>query len=192
MTDRRYYIGPDLDRHLDAVIQNSMAVAHVSRDQYRDAIQKLCGEVSLGSVYWNRPHHHHFHFDSQVLSLRTDLQDLAEAISCDPDNETIKEAFDSTAEQLRTRLLELDRWVADSVVDQVTEVFVEPSDPLKQLVYAATSPGAPYLTPGSKSTTTATPTSTVVSLLYQHWTDRVFVIVGMFTVATVLSIIWSP
>ncbi len=44
-TDRRYYIGPDLDRHLDGVIQNSMAVAHVSRDQYRDAIQKLCGEV---------------------------------------------------------------------------------------------------------------------------------------------------
>ncbi len=46
-TDGRYYIGPDLDRHLDAVIQNSMAVAHVSRDQYRDAIQKLCGEVRV-------------------------------------------------------------------------------------------------------------------------------------------------
>ena len=45
-TESRYYIGPDLDRHLDAIIQNSMAVAHVSRPQYREAIQKLCGEVS--------------------------------------------------------------------------------------------------------------------------------------------------
>ena len=44
-TESRYYIGPDLDRHLDAIIQNSMAVAHVSRHQYREAIQKLCGEV---------------------------------------------------------------------------------------------------------------------------------------------------
>ena len=46
-TSSRYFIGPDLDKHLDAIIQNSMAVAHVSRDQYREAIQKLCGEVHI-------------------------------------------------------------------------------------------------------------------------------------------------
>jgi len=54
-TNSRYYIGPDLDRHLDAIIQNSMAVGHVSRDQYREAIQKLCGEVQTILIY--KKHH---------------------------------------------------------------------------------------------------------------------------------------
>ncbi len=94
-----------------------------------------------------------------MLSLRKDLQDLAESICSDPYNEATKAAFDSTAERLQERLLELDRWVADSVVDQVTEAFVEPSAPMNHLVHAATGP---HLTPRSKSTTTATPTSTTV------------------------------
>lgn len=43
--DSRYFIGPDLDRHLDAILQNSMAVAHVSRDRYSETILQLCSEV---------------------------------------------------------------------------------------------------------------------------------------------------
>ena len=41
----RYSIGQDFDKHIDAIAQNSMAVAHVSRDQYREVILKLCSEV---------------------------------------------------------------------------------------------------------------------------------------------------
>ena len=43
--DSRYFIGPDLDRHLDAILQNSMAVAHVSRERYSETILQLCSEV---------------------------------------------------------------------------------------------------------------------------------------------------
>ena len=56
-------------------------------------------------------------------------------------------AFDQTAEQLCEKLCEIDRWVADAVVDQVTEAFVEPAAPINHLVQAAagtpttTSPG---------------------------------------------------
>lgn len=46
-------------------------------------------------------------------------------------------AFDKTAEKLCEKLCEIDRWVADAVVDQVTEVFVEPSAPVNHLVQAA-------------------------------------------------------
>ena len=54
--------------------------------------------------------------------------------------------FDATAEALCERLCEIDQWVADAVVDQITEVFVEPSAPVHHLVRAAahsptTSPG---------------------------------------------------
>ena len=45
--DSRYFIGADLDKHLDAILQNSMAVAHVSRDRYREAILGLCSEVRI-------------------------------------------------------------------------------------------------------------------------------------------------
>ncbi len=45
-TSKRYSIGPELDRHIDTVIENSKAVAHVSRDEYRDTILRECGEVS--------------------------------------------------------------------------------------------------------------------------------------------------
>lgn len=43
----RYFIGPELDEHIDAIIQNSKAVAHVSRDRYRGPISRMCGEVSI-------------------------------------------------------------------------------------------------------------------------------------------------
>lgn len=45
--DSRYFIGSDLDRHLDIILQNSMAVAHVSRDRYRETILQLCNEVGI-------------------------------------------------------------------------------------------------------------------------------------------------
>jgi len=36
-----------LDQHIDAIVQNSMAVAHVSRDKYREVILRLCTEVGV-------------------------------------------------------------------------------------------------------------------------------------------------
>lgn len=45
-TSKRYSIGPELDRHIDTIIENSKAVAHVSRDDYRELILRGCGEVS--------------------------------------------------------------------------------------------------------------------------------------------------
>ena len=50
--DSRYFIGPELDTHLDAIMQNSMAVAHVSRDHHRETILGLCDEV--GMVCWSQ------------------------------------------------------------------------------------------------------------------------------------------
>lgn len=44
-TSKRYSIGPELDRHIDAIIENSKAVAHVSQDEYREVILRECGEV---------------------------------------------------------------------------------------------------------------------------------------------------
>lgn len=98
----------------------------------------------------------------KVLSLRKELQDQAEAIYIDPDDTDAKKAFDSTADHLCERLLELDRWVADSVVDQVTEAFVETSVPIDHLVQAATS--ATGGLHNTSSTTTVTPASTTVSV----------------------------
>ena len=45
VADHQYSIGPDLDRHIDAVIQNSRAVASVSSDEYKNAILKDCEDV---------------------------------------------------------------------------------------------------------------------------------------------------
>lgn len=44
-TSKRYSIGPELDRHIDAIIENSTAVAHMSQDDYREMILRECGEV---------------------------------------------------------------------------------------------------------------------------------------------------
>ena len=45
-TSKRYSIGPELDRHIDAIMENSKAVAHVSHNEYREMILRECGEVS--------------------------------------------------------------------------------------------------------------------------------------------------
>ena len=168
--DSRYFIGSDLDHHLDSILHNSMAVAHVSRDHYREAILQLCSEVSgqpssLLHVRWIITH-----VMLQVLTLRKELgENLAvvtsypesvEARYCTSDTHypqiyytcMCRTAFDQTAEQLCEKLCEIDRWVADAVVDQVTEVFVEPSAPISHLVRAVagspatTSPGVSIIT----------------------------------------------
>lgn len=40
-----YSIGPELDRHINTIIKNSRAVAHVSRDKFREKILRECDEV---------------------------------------------------------------------------------------------------------------------------------------------------
>ena len=55
--------------------------------------------------------------------------------------------FDATAELLCEKLCEIDRWVADAVVDQITEVFVEPSAAVNHLVHAAAA-RSPTTSPG--------------------------------------------
>ena len=45
-TSKRYSIGPELDRHINAIIENSKAVAHVSGDEHKEMILRECGEVS--------------------------------------------------------------------------------------------------------------------------------------------------
>lgn len=47
--------------------------------------------------------------------------------------------LDMAARNLCDKLQELDRTVADAVVDQVTSVFVQTSQPLERLVTAVTS-----------------------------------------------------
>ena len=59
-------------------------------------------------------------------------------MSTDPGSSRAKRAFDKCTKKLCEKLNELDRLVADSVVDQVTNVFVETSQPLDHLVDAAT------------------------------------------------------
>lgn len=69
-----------------------------------------------------------------------------------PGSARAKRAFDKCTKKLCKKLNELDRWVADSVVDQVTEAFVETSKPIDHLVQAATAsrqvlPAAPMSKP---------------------------------------------
>lgn len=74
----------------------------------------------------------------QVLTLRKELGTHYEAVSADPGSARAKRAFDKCTKKLCEKLNELDRWVADSVVDQVTDVFVEAAAPLNHLVQTAT------------------------------------------------------
>ena len=46
----RYFIGPQLAQHIEAIMQNSMAVAHVSGDRLREAILQLCSEVGVAGL----------------------------------------------------------------------------------------------------------------------------------------------
>lgn len=69
--------------------------------------------------------------------MRKKLGDQLEAIYENPESEEMRSAFDVTADQLCDKLLELDRWVADAVVDQVTDTFVYTSAPITSLVNAA-------------------------------------------------------
>lgn len=44
-TTERFFIGSELDKHLNEIYQNSHAVAHVSREIYKAKILSLCDEV---------------------------------------------------------------------------------------------------------------------------------------------------
>lgn len=83
--------------------------------------------------------------------MRNKLGDQLEAIYINPESEELRSAFDVTAEQLCDKLLELDRWVADAVVDQVTDTFVETSAPITSLVQAAHTVTKPVTTAGAVS-----------------------------------------
>lgn len=83
-------------------------------------------------------------------------------VHVNPESARARAAFDQTAETMCEKLLELDRWVADSVVDLVTNTFVETSAPINHLVEAATAAGACMTTATPRtmqSTTTVSPSS---------------------------------
>lgn len=113
----------------------------------------------------------------QVLTLRKELGTHHEAVSADPGSTRAKRAFDKCAKKLCAKLNELDRWVADSVVDQVTDVFVETSAPLNHLVQAATATGGEwqrFLPPPPSASHTFNTTSSYVSPRQrQQHTDEV-------------------
>ena len=54
-----------------------------------------------------------------------------------------RKAVNAAADQLSKKLEELDKEVADSVVDLVADVFVNPSKPIENLVQAAKRSTAP-------------------------------------------------
>ena len=43
----RYEDDSDLEHNINAILHNSMAVAHVSRDKLRNMITQLCSEVLM-------------------------------------------------------------------------------------------------------------------------------------------------
>ena len=77
------------------------------------------------------------------MTLRKELGTHFEAVTADPGSARAKRAFDKCTKKLCKKLNELDRWVADSVVDQVTDAFVETSKPIDHLVRAATAHRSP-------------------------------------------------
>lgn len=81
-------------------------------------------------------------------------------IHANPESARYRAAFDETAETMCDKLLELDRWVADSVVDQVTNTFVETSGPINHLVQAATVGGTYWTTATPKTAQSATTVTT--------------------------------
>lgn len=72
--------------------------------------------------------------------IRSATQD-SQPNTCSP---SCRAKFDCTAENLCVKLCELDRLVADSVVERVTEDFVETSGPINHLVQAATAVPRPH------------------------------------------------
>ena len=81
-------------------------------------------------------------------------------IHANPESARYRATFDETAETMCDKLLELDRWVADSVVDQVTNTFVETSGPINHLVQAATAAGAHWTTATPKTAQSGTTVTT--------------------------------
>lgn len=91
--------------------------------------------------------------------LRKELGTHHEAVAADPGSARAKRAFDKCAKKLCEKLNELDRMVADSVVDQVTDLFVETSAPLNHLVQAAT--GSTRVMPTPPTSAAAPPSASM-------------------------------
>ncbi len=77
------------------------------------------------------------------MSLRTSLGEHLKAVYANPESEEARATFDHTAEEFCEKLCELDSWVADAVVDQVTDAFVETSAPIDHLIQAAAATPTP-------------------------------------------------
>jgi hypothetical protein len=77
-------------------------------------------------------------------------------IHTNPESARYRAAFDEMAETMCDKLLELDRWVAESVVDQVTNTFMETSGPINHLVQAATAAGTRWTTATPKTANVTT------------------------------------
>ena len=80
-----------------------------------------------------------------------------------------RKAVNAAADQLSKKLEELDKEVADSVVDLVADVFVDPSKPIENLVQAAKRSTAPGETAQPRRQTLPQ-RSIPVSVLHTHYT----------------------
>ena len=90
-------------------------------------------------------------------------------VHANPESVRARAAFDQIAETMCDKLEELNRWVADSVVDLVTDTFaVEPSGPINHLVQAATRAGAHWttVTPTTMQSETTVSPSTLNQVSY--------------------------
>ena len=88
--------------------------------------------------------------------MRQKLGEQQDMVHTNPESARYRAAFDKTAETMCDKLLELDHWVAESVVDQVTNTFVETSAPINHLVQAATAASTHWTTATPKTAQSAT------------------------------------
>ncbi|XP_065837557.1 uncharacterized protein [Oscarella lobularis] len=111
---------------MEAIVRNSMAVAHVCSDPIRQEIFQSCHEVT---------------------KLRRQLSDNLRSVQSTPGTQSVRDAFDATAELLCEEFRVLDRLVNGAVVQQVATVFVDPSTHIHRLIGAAVSPARTTLDP---------------------------------------------
>jgi hypothetical protein len=115
----RHAVNSELDQYMEAIIRNSMAVAHVCNEAKKQEIIQSCHEVT---------------------KLQQELAGCLREVQANPDSQRARDKFDSVAEQLCEEFRLLDHLVNSAVVQQVANVFVETATPMNQLVGAATLP----------------------------------------------------
>ena len=123
--------------------EDSNVFLSCSAREHDDVI--LYYDIILHSWQWHRT------YSSLVSALQFAAYAYESALELNMSTHTYRATFDHTAEQLCEKLCEVDRWVADSVVDQVTHTFVEASAPINHLVQAATGMPASSTSPVSSS-----------------------------------------